>query len=335
MVDIRDVSKVYEPSPLWMKFMLRTAIDSPVQALDGVSLTVHEGEVCAIVGPNGAGKSTLFRVLTGLTTPTTGSATIVGLDAATNARRVRQHIGFMPADDRSLLLRHTCQDNLNFHGRLQGIPSSELPTRITETLELVGLGHAATRAGFALSSGMRARLQLARALLHRPKVLILDEPTGTVDPIGAHQLLNMVQSLTHELGLAVLLSSHRLEEIDALGDNVAFLDRGKLVHWGDLASLRSIWEQPRLVLRFKTAAGAEGAANIIAGFPGTDVEFSEPDVLIVTTSAVAGEILGPLDHHVRDVLSVEEDRMPLRELLSRLVASPVAISQPPREDLEP
>jgi ABC-2 type transport system ATP-binding protein len=320
VVDVRGVSKVYEPSPLWMKFVLRSAITEPVQALDGVSLSVKAGEVCAIVGPNGAGKSTLFRILTGLTTPTTGHATVLGFDAERDSRKVRLRVGFMPADDRSLFLRQTCAQNLAFHGRLQGIPRAELGTRIRDTLELVGLGHAHDRAGFALSSGMRARLQLGRALLHQPKVLILDEPTGTVDPIGAHQLLNRIQELTHELGMAVLLSSHRLEEIDALGDNVAFLDRGKLVHWGPLQTLRGMWEQPRVIMRFKTPKGAIDAHEELARRPDFEVEHTEPETLMVTTTAMVGEILASLDPgRLVDVLVVEEQRMPLRDLLSKLV----------------
>jgi ABC-2 type transport system ATP-binding protein len=331
LVEIHDLTKTYEPSPLWLRFLLRSAIDQPVHALNGVTLSVHPGEVCAIVGPNGAGKSTLFRILTGLTTPTTGSAAVLGRDVQTESRRVRRQVGFMPADDRSLFLRHTCWQNLAFHGHLQGVPKSELPGRISDVLEMVGLGHAATRAGFALSSGMRARLQLARALLHRPKVLILDEPTGTVDPIGAHQLLNLIEELTHELGLAVLLSSHRLEEIDALRDNVAFLDRGHLVHWGDLATLRRLWEQPRLLIRFKTDAGAADAADRLSCKRGMEVERAEDNALMVTTGASAGEVLSALGSRLDELVFVEEDKMPLRELLSKLVETGTG-GRPPADE---
>ena len=319
IVEISGVSKVYEPSPLWMKFLLRSAIEQPVHALQDVSLSVRAGEVCAVVGPNGAGKSTLFRILTGLTTPTTGSATILGLDAEHASQQVRGEVGFMPADDRSLFLRHTCAQNLTFHGRLQGVPAAQLQSRISEALEMVGLAHAHSSAGFALSSGMRARLQLARALLHRPKVLILDEPTGSVDPIGAHQLLNLVESLTHELGLAVLLSSHRLEEIEALRDNVAFLDRGRLVHWGPLATLRSLWELPRLSITFKNEAAASEAAECLERFPAAELESREGGSLTVATSMLVGEVLAGLGEHVNEIVAVEEQHMPLRDLLAKLV----------------
>ncbi len=261
VIIVDSLTKVYEPSGRWMRFLLKSAIDHPVQALAGVSMSVREGEVCAVVGPNGAGKSTLFRILMGLTTPSSGTATVMGLDATTDSRRVRGLVGWMPADSQTLFLRHTSYQNLWFHGRLQGLGSPKLEKRIDETLEMVGLAHARNYSCHAMSTGMRARLLLARALLHRPRVLILDEPTGTVDPIGAHQLLSLIQRLTYELRIAVLLSSHRLEEIDALRDNVMFLDRGQLVHWGHLDSLRNLWELPRLVVQFcdeSAAAGARG-----------------------------------------------------------------------------
>jgi ABC-2 type transport system ATP-binding protein len=322
VVEVQHLTKVYEPSALWMRFLLRSAIDQPVRALDDVSLSVRPGEVCAVVGPNGAGKSTLFRILTGLTTATSGSATIMGSDIEREPRRVRKLVGFMPSDDRSLYLRHTCEQNLAFHGRLQGLSGSRLKAVVGETLELVGLGGTSTRTGFALSAGMRARLQLARALLHRPKVLILDEPTANVDPVGSYLLLGLIERLTKEQGLAVLLSSHRLEEIDALHDNVAFLDRGVLVHWGDLHSLRDVWEHPRVVVRFDAADSARAAAGQLASAPGVDVVAVDAESVTAVVAGTTGDLLVSLDGHLARVASIEEARMPLRELLTRLVELP-------------
>jgi ABC-2 type transport system ATP-binding protein len=318
VVEVRALTKVYEPSPLWMSFLLRSAITEPVRALDEVSLSVGRGEVCAVVGPNGAGKSTLFRILTGLTTPTTGSATVTGLDVRTQARQVRRRVGFMPADERSLFLRHTCFQNLRFHGQLQGVCSSTLEARVHEVLEMVGLAHARDRAGFALSSGMRARLQLARALLHEPEVLILDEPTGNVDPVSSYQLLQLIERLTHERGLAVLLSSHRLEEIDALHDNVVFLDRGRLVHRGDLNSLRALWETPRIVIRFTREEDAVAAARRL-GREADEFETVVSGSVLAVSASHAGDVLSRLDGHLSEVVSIEQARMPLLELLARLV----------------
>lgn len=319
IVEVTDLRKTYEPSPLWMRALLRTAVREPVVALDGVSLKVHPGEICAIIGENGAGKSTLFRVLTGLTTPTSGSARILGYDVTSGSTSIRRSIGFMPAEQRSLLLRHTCRENLEFHGRLYGIAKSKLRGRISDTLELVGLTQAADRGGFALSSGMAARLMLARALLHKPSVLILDEPTGAVDPIGSYQLLELIQRLASEEGIAVLLSSHRLDEIEALHDHVILLDRGRIIYSGDLEHLRSLWERPRFEVEFLTAAVTKSAARLLNMMDQTATEVVDEHSLIVSTDLGLGALLRSLAAHIESVHSVKESRIGLHELLTRVV----------------
>lgn len=318
LVDIQSLSKVYLPSPLWLRTLVRTSIASPVMALDDVSFQVRRGEICAVIGPNGAGKSTLFRVLTGLTSPTSGFATVLGLHTTKESTAVRKVVGFMPADERSLWLRHTCRENLLFHARLQGVPEKHVGGRVDEMLELVGLREAADRVGFALSSGMRARLQLARALLHRPSVVILDEPTGSVDPVGSYELLELIKDITAARGLAVLLSSHRVEEIEALHHNVVMLDRGRLVHWGDLDSLRHLWGRPGFRLGFAGEGAAAGAARLLEQLPGVEVVTAEPPLITVTSSIGIGELLESLDGELGAVTSVESTTVPLREILIRV-----------------
>ena len=315
LVDIRNLTKIYEPSPRWLGFLLRSAIKEPVLALDDVTFSVAPGEICAVVGPNGAGKSTLFRVLTGLTTPTTGTATIAGLDCTTESVEVRRLVGFMPPEDRTLFLRYDCDENLLFHGRLQGMAERPLRQRIDETLELVGLAHARSRAGFALSSGMRARLQLARAMLHHPRVLILDEPTGTVDPIAAHEFLEILANTAAEEGVAILISSHRLEEIESLDDNLVMIDGGRVAYAGDLDDLRKIWERPVIELRFASAEAA-ATARCVLRRPEMELLSNEsPEVVAVATSLPTGAVLGELSELLGSVTSLNQHRMPLRELL--------------------
>lgn len=331
LVEIRDLTKIYTPSPMWMRMLLRTAVNEPVTALDSISFTVEAGAICAIVGPNGAGKSTLFRVLTGLTTPTVGSATVCGRDATKDSTAVRRLVGFMPADDRSLFLRFNCEENLSLHGRLQGIPERELRLRIGESLEAVGLADARHRAGFALSSGMRARLQLARALLHKPPVLILDEPTGTVDPIAAHEFLQILQGAAVEQGMAILISSHRLEEIEALHDHVVLLDRGKLVYQGDLDSLRRLWEQPRMQLHFKGEHAAIQAGALLTS-AGVELLAVRPPTLTLAPGITIGPLMRLLDSHADELSSVTESRMPLRELLAMMLGASTAHRQNVRNE---
>lgn len=319
-VHIRGLRKVYTPSPWWLRVLARSPIKEPVTAIADLSLDVGPGTLCAVVGPNGAGKSTLFRLLTGITTPDSGSIVVCGLDPVVQGRAVRRLIGFMPADDRTLYLRHTCTENLEFHGRLHQMPKADLEGRVRDTLDLVGLGSVRDRTAFALSSGMRARLQLARALLHQPQVLILDEPTGSVDPVSAFDLLELIQTLTTERGLATVISSHRLEEIEALRDNVLLMHRGRVVYRGHLDQVREEWTQPRIALTFATERDAMDASGLLQR--AADVEHHAIDGATVTVSSGegAGRVLAALDGRVERLRSVTESKPSLRDLLRDLLA---------------
>ncbi len=320
LVSVEDVSKVYVPSPTWLRVLIRSSSKDSVTALDRVDLTVREGEICAVVGPNGAGKSTLFRILTGLTTPSRGRAMVGGLDATRQSSRVRRLVGFMPADDRSLYLRNTCVENLRFHGRLQGMDSGDVEGRIDEVLEMVDLSYARDRVGFALSSGMRARLQLARALLHRPRVLILDEPTSSVDPVAAYGLVQLIKRVAEEGRVAVLISSHRLEEVEELHDNVAMLNKGRIIYWGDLDVMRTKWEESTVEIEFVTEAMATDASNRLAAMDGLELIELEGTQLIVATAAPTGALLARLDGEVDGIVSLRHTKMPLIRLFSKIVA---------------
>ena len=318
-VRVEDIVKVYEPSEWWMKILLRSSVSEPVRALDGVSIEVSPGEICAVVGPNGAGKSTLFRILTGLTTPTSGRATIQGHDCTVDSARVRALVGFMPAEVRTVWLRHSCRENLQFHGRLQGMPEAKVQQRIGETLDLVGLGRAADRVGFALSSGMLARLMLARALFHEPPILILDEPTGSVDPVGSYELIELIKRVTKERNLAVLLSSHRIDEIEALHDSVLLLNEGRQVFAGDLDELRAMWERPRITIEFDSEESAGAAEGELARIRGVqEVERVERNVILECDIPI-GTVLQGLNGSLPGIVSLNQTRLRLHELLAKIL----------------
>jgi ABC-2 type transport system ATP-binding protein len=320
-VSVQHLSKVFVPSPPWMRVLLKSAIKEPVIALDDVSFELQRGETCVVVGPNGAGKSTLFRILTGLTTPTGGHAQVLGHDIG-EGRRVRSLIGYMPAEDRNLMLRHTCAQNLAFRGKLQGIPPRQLPVRVDAVLDQVGILHARNRAATSLSTGMRARLQLAAALLHEPDVLILDEPTSTVDPVGAHELLTLIEDLTAARGLSVVLSSHRLEEIDALGNKVVFLDQGRVIHDGNLNELRRVWELPRYRFGFAPGVDVVELGARLARQPQLDVDVVDA-YLEITTHRPLGEVMAALGRSVDAIVSFDQVVMPLRVLFHKLVTGEI------------
>lgn len=319
-VVVRRLSKVYEPSPGWMRLLVRTNLTHDVVALDSVDFEVDPGEILAVVGPNGAGKSTAFRILVGLTSPTTGTATVMGFDCAKESKRVRRMIGWMPAEDRSLLLRLSCRENLRFHARLHDIPRREIDDKVMAALADVGLSEYADDTPFALSAGMRARLQLARAILHRPKVLILDEPTGSIDPVAAHTLLELIQEIVAANDIAALISSHRLEEIEALHSNVILLDKGSVRYNGDLDELRNEYGRMTVQMEFD---GTEAARSVTQTLSRSDENgHVTREDLLVSVDLLPGEqvasLLAKLGPDLNRLTHIRESRTPLRDVLASI-----------------
>ncbi len=321
VIVLSGLTKLYEPTPGWMRVFARTHITEPVRALDGVDLTVRAGEICAIVGPNGAGKTTLFRIIVGLTVASSGAGSVLDYDLQRHSEQIRRVVGWMPSEDRSLLMRSTCKENLQLHGRLQGMTRAQLAQRIPEVLESVNLGRQTESMVASLSAGMKARLRLARALLPSPRALILDEPTGAVDPIAAHGLLNLIMELVRSQRLAVLISSHRLEEIEALKSKALLLDGGRVKYSGDLDTLRKRWETPQLELTFADVATAALAmARLREG--GLAAEQDKETVLCpYPATGGAGTVLACLGALAAQVQHVREQPMPIRDLIARVYQS--------------
>lgn len=197
-----------------------------VPALQGLDLDVRAGTIHAIIGPNGSGKSTLLRVLATLVLPDDGTASIDGHDVVADALAVRRLIGLSTGDERSLYWRLTARQNLEFAAALYGLGSAS--DAITGTLEVVGLAQDADRPVSGLSQGMARRLGLARALLHRPPVLLLDEPTRSLDPTATdhfHQVLRRIQA---EHRVTTVLTTHDLREAAACCDQVSALQAGRI-----------------------------------------------------------------------------------------------------------
>jgi ABC-2 type transport system ATP-binding protein len=242
---------------------------------------------------------------------------------------VRRMIGFVPAGDQTLYLRLSCTENLMFHGRLQGLKGRALHRRISGVLDEVGLAHAADRVGFALSAGMRARLLLARALMNRPRLLLLDEPTAAVDPVGSHELLQLIQRVAQDDGVSVLLSSHRLEEIEALEDQVAVLHEGRIAYHGDLRVFRSRYSKPSILLRFSQTSALADAKERLAAVSLYHVEPSSDDMALVIAGVPSiPDLISSLGDTVRNLKGITEIPMPLRDILRDLVQkSPIEKTQ--------
>ena len=208
-----------------------------IQALDGVSFAVREGEVFALLGPNGAGKSTTVRILTTLTKPDSGSATVAGQDVVRHPDRARRALGYVPQDS-GIDREATGRENLMLQGRIYGTRGPELKQRVDELLELVGLADAADRIVRGYSGGMKRRLDIALGLVHRPTVLFLDEPTTGLDPEARVAMWAEVQRLAAQESLTILLTTHYLEEADQLADRLAIVSRGRVIVEGTPEELK-------------------------------------------------------------------------------------------------
>jgi ABC-2 type transport system ATP-binding protein len=206
-------------------------------ALNGVSFDVHPAELFGLLGPNGSGKTTLFRILSTLMVPTAGRAVVMGCDAAEDAARLRRQIGVV-FQAQSVDLKLTAYENLWHQGHLYGLRGTSLHTRISEMLTRVGLADRAEERVETLSGGMQRRIELAKGLLHRPGVLLLDEPTTGLDPGARRDLWQYLQTLRDEEHVSVLVTTHLMEEAERC-DRLAILNEGNLVALGTPAELKS------------------------------------------------------------------------------------------------
>jgi ABC-2 type transport system ATP-binding protein len=238
-----------------------------VQALDGVSFSVRDGEVFAVLGPNGAGKSTTVRVLVTLTSADTGTAAVVGHDVRRGQNDVRRVIGYVPQDS-GVDQFGTGRENLMLQGRVQGMAGRDLRTRVEQLLELVGIADAADRIVKGYSGGMRRRLDIALGLVHRPRVLFLDEPTTGLDPEARVAMWDEVSRLARAESLTILLTTHYLEEADQLADRLAIVSRGKIVVEGTPAELKAGLSGDAVQVELENGAVDE-AKRVLAGVGAT------------------------------------------------------------------
>ncbi len=206
-------------------------------ALNGLSFEVNENEIFGLLGPNGAGKTTLIHILATLLKPTTGGAVVNGYDVLHNATKVRKSIGVVfqaPSSDDIL----TGYENLKIHALLYGIPRGTREKRISEVLKLVGLEGRKNDQVKKYSGGMRRRLEIARGLLHHPKVLFLDEPTLGLDPQSRESMWTYIKEIVTEEKVTIILTTHYMEEADLLCDRIGFISNGKIIALNSPSNLK-------------------------------------------------------------------------------------------------
>ena len=257
-VSVENLEKYFPAVTSGWRALLQPVAKPTVPALRGISLDVKPGEVLALVGANGAGKSTLLRILTTLLLPTRGRAEVCGFDVAREPARVRRRLGYHTGADACLYARLSGRENLELFAGLNNMSRTDTLLRIAELTGLLGLEALLDRQVRTLSTGNIQRLGLARAMLHQPSVLILDEPTRSLDPLAAAEFRRfLLQRIIAELGATVLFASHTLAEVEQLAARIAVLDKGRLLICGTLSAV-------------KAAAGCEtleSSLEVLAGRP--------------------------------------------------------------------
>ncbi len=255
MIDVTNLSKSY----------------GPVEALRGVSFHVDAGEIIGLLGPNGAGKTTMMKILTGYLQPTDGTATVDGLDVLTQALEVQKRIGYLP-ENAPLYPELSVQAYLKMIANLRQIPEEEQPLRLTEAIRAANLEEYLTRPIGQLSKGYRQRVGLAQAILHQPKLLILDEPTIGLDPTQIVEVRHLIRRLAEQS--TILLSTHILSEVEAVCDRAIILINGEIradAHLSDLeASTDAILVLAEEAPNARAALGALDGVRSVAPFPTGD-----------------------------------------------------------------
>lgn len=252
-------------------------------AVDNISLEIKEGEIFGFLGPNGAGKTTTISMLVTMRRPTSGSARVNGFDILKEPDNVRRSIGIV-FQDPSLDDELTAYENLELHAAMYGVAAPERKPRILEVIKTVELEDRLHDFVKTFSGGMRRRLEIARGLLHYPKILFLDEPTLGLDPQTRKHVWDYIVKLKREHGITVMMTTHYMEEADSLCDRIAIIDHGKIAALGTPAELKDALGGDIIVLQTSDAAKAEGA---LGGMPGLKSMKSEGDSL--SLSVVQGE----------------------------------------------
>ena len=274
-------------------------------AVDDVSFHVAHGEAYGLLGPNGAGKTTTIRLVCGLLTPDGGDVRVAGMPVTASATRAKGRIGYVPQDV-SLYPDLTARENLTFFGRLYRMSGPDLRRRVDEVLELVDLVERADDRVESFSGGMRRRLNIGASLLHRPELLVLDEPTVGVDPQSRHAIMESIRTLGAS-GMAVLYTTHYMEEAERLCDRVGIIDHGRLVAEGTRRELVSrIGEKDRILLSANgSLRSLADACHDMDGIDQVDVRDSTVELLATEGRRRLPGVLGAAARAGASVRSVE------------------------------
>lgn len=286
VLEVDGLRKQFAVRRGWIDTLLHPRRVHHAQVLRDVTFQVFRGELFGVLGPNGAGKTTLFKILSTLVTADRGTVRVAGHDLRLDPAAVRGTLTPVIADERSLNWRLSARENLRVYGALYDLHGHALATRIEEVLAIVRLQDTGTKMVGQFSAGMKQRLLIARALLHRPRILLLDEPTRSLDPISAREFRQLLrEEIIGAQGCTVLLATHNPEEALGLCDRVAILDRGRVVALDapDVLAAELIGERFRIWTRTPShpAWAALGRARAIADMHVSDGDSDERDEVVV------------------------------------------------------
>ena len=268
IISVDHLSKTYPVSFLRLKKLLRRKFKPPVEALRNVTFNINEGEIFGLIGPNGAGKTTLTKVIATLVQPTSGVVTVKGHDTVSDDQQVRRKVGLAGAEERSFYFRLTAEQNLLFFARLYGLSGGSAKQRIAELLEALELGDIARRRFAELSTGNKQRLSVARAMLANPPVLLLDEPTRSLDPIAAARMRALIKSLVQNHRATIFLTSHNLAEVEELCDRVAIISKGDIRAIDTPHNLRAMHtDEEEVTIHFSSLNATDAESSLSRAFP--------------------------------------------------------------------
>lgn len=316
-VSIQNISKTYPPTFPRLRNFFRLPVKDSVEALKNVSFDISEGEIFGLIGRNGAGKTTLTKIIATLVQPTSGTVLVKGFDSVRDEVQVRSLIGLTTAEERSFYWRLSCEKNMMFFARLYGLNDREARRRIAEIFEKVGLKELSTRRFSDLSTGNKQRLAVARALLSRPPILLLDEPTRSLDPLAAAEMRKLIASLEN---VSVLLTSHNLAEIEELCQRIAVIKEGEIRAIDRPADLRHRHKATQTVKIYLNSLSKSELQKILPEFLKDFSIEKERDLLKLvfrreSDDALLGETISHLTGQGATVLDVETEKATLLDVL--------------------
>ena len=274
--------------------------------VEAVSFELQANSSTALIGPNGAGKTTTLSMLTGLLTPTTGNIVMPGV------KDIRQEIGFLPQYPQFFSWM-TGLEFVEMSAKLSGVPAKEAKMKARKMLEFVGLGDALNKKTVTYSGGMRQRLGIAQAIVHSPKLILLDEPVSALDPVGRREMMDLLKQLQETA--TILYSTHILNDAEQMTDQVLFLRDGKLVEQGSLAEVRARYDEPKIQIDFATTTDA---ARFADSTQNVSVNGSTVSIIVADNAPTMQHVIEHLSTQKLDVLKVERVTTSLEEIFMKV-----------------